>query len=906
MSTVKNLLINQVKMTRPFDRTTIPTKIRYVGRQHAIGDEADYTTDQSSRLFENFKVEVGRISRLKAQTSQKFVSNSYKRSIVGMTKDFLGDFVNAVKSNILAEGGDFPTKVLIAEPLSIEEEGKVSGQWLSNYRANIRIALAGLFEQVDFLPEPFAVFQYYRYGLRHPVLSSDNKHTALVLDFGGGTLDASVIETTNEGDISLSGKNSRPLSAKSIPNAGFFINRCLAEDLLFASIEDKKEKSRIRSVLGKIESFQGIDDDKLSLLGEREQCFAKNFISLLTEVEKAKIRICNSISDWDLTANLHGSVSHTVRIPLSPFEANPDWREVPLRAERLRDVFEQKVWRHKLCDGIKKAIQRSKDELRGRPISIVLLSGGSTNIRWMKALLERDLQSELDDAQILEISDSYQEVVAKGLAIECARQFYTEGDGDFGAVTYNRLNLALRPDEKGLNWCNFKPMVDGLPRCDDDGTLLPSASSLRAFIDRPMRWNARLASAPRRSLTYNYLKSSFDPADISSVHNISDDVVQTPKSASFASTIDVELTVREDGTATPAFIYGRGKDSEARVEGTPFFLDMTFADTTVIQEGYLGLDFGTATSAASVVSRKDISTFTERAKSSEWLELNDLVQKLPYPAAHPLARYITQSDEIHLEKHGRASFEALLMLTGYLSLADLICEGENDAWRAHFKDFKRSAGPLKNLLEKISNQKADSNKLTIDLTRIVSGDLYQLIDESTTKVAKQKHDKRVELDYNHLLTVVGNNLIRSIGSAHIGVFEAIQKKGFKGGYSGVFRCLTGSNQPFVDLFNYDGECDFSPEEVFLVDPTSGRILPLSPFLVWGIGRKADLKHDYDLYVVDQINQSKSLFTYAAVQHAEEISLSDQVNLSDLETYLLELISGRTDLIASNGKFTRRL
>ncbi len=75
----------------------------------------------------------------------------------------------------------------------------------------MRRILTSSFDEIDFLPEPFAVFQYYRYGIRHPLVAQQIKHAALVLDFGGGTFDVSLIETTNQGDISAGGRNAKPL-----------------------------------------------------------------------------------------------------------------------------------------------------------------------------------------------------------------------------------------------------------------------------------------------------------------------------------------------------------------------------------------------------------------------------------------------------------------------------------------------------------------------------------------------------------------------------------------------------------------------------------------------------------------------------------------------------------------------
>jgi hypothetical protein len=71
--------------------------------------------------------------------------------------------------------------------------------------------------------------------------------------------------------------------------------------------------------------------------------------------------------------------------------------------------------------------------------------------------LERDLHKALQDAQVLELSESFQEIVAKGLATECARRYYTQGQGDFRAVTYNRLCLALRPDDAEIDIKRFRP-----------------------------------------------------------------------------------------------------------------------------------------------------------------------------------------------------------------------------------------------------------------------------------------------------------------------------------------------------------------------------------------------------------------------------------------------------------------
>ncbi|PYV85254.1 MAG: hypothetical protein DMG93_01985 [Acidobacteria bacterium] len=56
--------------------------------------------------------------------------------------------------------------ILVAEPLAMQDE-LVDENWVANYRTNIRRILEGKgFENVVFLPEPFAVYLYYRYVAR--------------------------------------------------------------------------------------------------------------------------------------------------------------------------------------------------------------------------------------------------------------------------------------------------------------------------------------------------------------------------------------------------------------------------------------------------------------------------------------------------------------------------------------------------------------------------------------------------------------------------------------------------------------------------------------------------------------------------------------------------------------------
>lgn len=873
----KKLLISQVKVASLQGRSTIPTRIQYDGKSYKIGHEVCARTSGSGGIFDDFKVELGRQSREQLKTRKRLVARGHSRTVMGTAKDFLEALCSEVAQDIGKYGQELPKKVLVAEPISMEEEGKVSGQWLSNYRYAVKSALSGKFEEIDFLPEPFAVFQYYRYGLRHPLISEQTRHIALVLDFGGGTFDVSVIETTKGGDISQSGKTSRPLAAKSIPVGGFFINRKIAESILFSALPDKNAKKKARTLLKSIGNtpLSAVDPGEFSA---EDANFIQHFRRLLDDVEAAKVNICSAIRNWDLTENVSHPVRQIIEVPRSPFTKDGDVVGIPLSAGAIREVFVNEIWNARLREAITKAVRRAHEELQGRPISVVLLSGGSTNIGWTKTLIERDLSALLNDAAILEISENYQEVVAKGLAVECARQFYTEGDGDFGAVTYNRLNLVLRSDDKTPRVYSYRPRSPGLPLPDGDGILLPSAASLRAFQGERISWKVKLTSAPSRELGYYYLKSSFDPDDTENLHNVTANRVFI-KNRIFGQAIDVELKVDADGSAYPSFLINRGKgEREDRIYGDPFYLDMTYAGEPVAQNSYLGLDFGTATSAASVIFEGDIKAYRDRSADKSWLDLSDLIERLPYPVSHPLAIYVSQTERTQLEGAWKTCIEAMLTFVAYTSFSD-VCASVQKRPFDFQPNFNRSAGPLLDLIRRLSKLDLSETKYARHLVKILESDGSSDLDSVIEAINDIKHDRLPRVDFNLTLAHIGNVILRGLGDSQLGGFEVMQRDPFGQGYIGIFRSYTGANPPFIDLKNFSGETDFSSVDVFLVDIGSGSALSLSPLYYTFSHLDMDLMGDCPLHFLDSIKGSFEDYRYIPVKKGEGINVAGHQKLN---------------------------
>ena len=820
MALRKTTWIRRVNLALIDNSTVVPTVLYYdEQKQPFVGAEARERCSPEF-LVEDFKLELGAVDPGTVAGRSPSTTSSARRTGVGLAKDFFDETLKKVNNWLQIQGLSLPTKILIAEPLSLGSGNLADETWLSNYRKSVRRALASKFKEIDFMPEPFAVFQYYRYGAQHPLVAEQRKHVALVLDFGGGTFDVSVVETTRLGDISMGGStgNSRPLSARSIAVAGFYFNRIIAEDLLFSVLDKRIDRRDVRKSLENFYKNKNADEDFLSALSEKQAAFFKNHKRLLHDVERAKLAVCRSIANWSLSADLTGSAPYPLSVPTNPFSSASERANTRLDAAKLRKLFEGSIWAPKLKEAINTSLTRARDELRGQEISLILLSGGSSNIGWLKELLERDVLNRIPGAQILELNEDFQEIVAKGLATECARRHFTAGQGDFRAVTYNRLCLVLRPDNGDLEIQRFYPITEELGRRtlrdaeSDEGVLLPAASSLRGLIGQPLRWRVRLTTPPRRHLEYHFLRSSFDPEDTASLQNVEEMRLNTPKNTSFQSSIEVELIVREDGTAEPKFTYNSNKGLE--VKGRPFYLDMTFAAEEVEGESYLGFDFGTSTSACSFVDSRHIQIVERQSESTGWRELSDLVGELPYPCAAPLGRFMSEMDRERRMHRGREAAEALLTLIAYTSFADLCARSGRHA--SYFKGFAhRSAGPLWALSKQCLRHSDKSALFSVAFMPLVSGSVADQLDQWVSQIPDLKHGRPADIDYVSFLALLGNHVARTFSESVFGVFENVTPKKFSPGrFRGLFRNLRGSSQPFIHVLEYEGTTPFSDADVF--------------------------------------------------------------------------------------------
>lgn len=823
----------------------IPTALRY-GKDGEISFGLPATTVTSGILNDNFKIDLGDISP--GSTTRKFfpTESGSEKSAYELSKDFIEHSLSTIEQDLNPNNElKIPAKIIVAEPLNFQLQENYKA-WVQNYRGNIRRILHR-YEEVEFLPEPFAVYQYYRYGQRIPHLQENAKHIALVLDFGGGTFDGCIIESTNKGDISLSGKHSKPLGADSVAKGGFYINQCLAEYLIKRSI-DPRSKSDADSC---IKNHQRIRSGDLSLdkLSSKNQIFIKNFRTLIQKCEQYKIDLVSSVKNWSLYSDAYEKIS--IDIPKDPFSETP-WIKDDLYAHQLRNIFIEKVWDQHLHKVIKKVFKVAESELVGKEITTTLISGGSSNIRWLLELLTRDFEVELSGAEPIPISQSFQEVVATGLAIECARRYY-EDESEFVGVTYNPIRLRLDPDDKGFE--DNKTFLSVGDKVDMKGAkatdLMPSALALNNFINQPLQWKVRLNSPPKSQLTYIFSKPSESGTD--DVYNVESQVVYTRDNKQFDSSLTVQLTVSEDGTAKPVFIYKQPNPdfrvSGNIVEGKAFAIDMTAPSSkNGSAANYIGYDFGTSCSAICLITEDQVKTTKLRASKSSWLGLSDALSLLPYPVAYPLRKYLDVKNSNQSTTVAREAFEAALAFLAYCTAAEALSIAPAERFLKSFQH--RSMGPLKDLLERSLEHGGKNLQFCSDLFKSIPKHIEQL-NKATTEFTQHKHEKLAddEFDSHSHLYLIINLCVELVRDKKFGYVSETRPTPFKmGTYQGLFK-VANDIQPFIETVGFTSTTQLAREIPVLLDPESQKGLSLFPFIFWS--EDAEISSGFECFWFDK-------------------------------------------------------
>ena len=76
--------------------------------------------------------------------------------------------------------------------------------------------------------------------------------------------------------------------------------------------------------------------------------YIRNVRRLIAELERSKILICNTISDWRLEAEYYPCPAYQIIVPTNPLAKHPKTNSVRLDAYKLRDIFVNSIWRKHL------------------------------------------------------------------------------------------------------------------------------------------------------------------------------------------------------------------------------------------------------------------------------------------------------------------------------------------------------------------------------------------------------------------------------------------------------------------------------------------------------------------------------------------------------------------------------
>jgi hypothetical protein len=559
----------------------------------------------------------------------------------------------------------------------------------------------------------------------------------------------------------------------------------LAEHLLRKYSKVPNSKDRFARGMAAYHTWRKYKKD-LATLPREHADFIRSLEALVYDVEDLKLALCKSLRNWALEVPLN----ETAPLPLliDPFSPTGPRTTVMVSAADLRDVFIRDVWTPHLRQAVRLALNRARDELHGAPISVVLLSGGTANIGWLRHLLLRDFAAELGTTDILRLPD-FQEVVAKGLAVECARRFHTN-EGDFASQTYNRLCLVLAPDGAGHQLKKFVSRTEGVPSPDTPGVLLPSASAMRVVLGKPIRWRVHLDRPPRHSLEYHFLRSTFDPNDLENLQNVEQRVIHTPAGTSFDPNIHIELTIATDGTASPRFIYRAGTSAapEQAVVARPFYLDMTYGSPSTGSRAYLGFDFGTSNSAISFVDQKSVDIYLRRSSEQFWNTLSDLVGVLPYPIAAPLSQYLGQLDAKATTGPALEVLEGALALAAYVVFLEYRVRG--DSGSKMFRGFtQRSAGPLWGLLKDCLLRLGEKASISKPYRELLTPELFGPIDQAVNALTEHKHGKMADNAFDPLrsIQILCNITSQVFSNCRFGYFQQVVRQRFSEEYRGYFR-----------------------------------------------------------------------------------------------------------------------
>jgi Fic family protein/molecular chaperone DnaK (HSP70) len=470
------------------------------------------------------------------------------------------DVIRAFLATLFAEFSERPDALIIGEPAIRDEI------WRDYFRTHIREVFRELTLPAPiFFPEPFAVFQYYRHVVG-AIPKVETPQTVLIIDFGGGTFDTCIIQTTQSGDLSRSGANAVPLGVQSIAKAGRDIDKGLLEVLV----------RRARSI--------GIrfKDDPI----KRAQHAA---IPVLFFVENAKLKLSEKLQGRIFKDDC-SSVTEEISIPSGILHPEEEIRG-NLTGDDLKQVIHT-LWRRELGDIVVKCVREASQRLKTdiKVIDKVLLAGGSAQLPFVTEMVFTTLPTLVKRENII-VGKAAGEAVAYGIAIECreqSRRIPTLASGRIAPCVLNDLYLSFASTRRD----RARPAVIKKPQRSKDGHLVVTPFECENLV---AKYQLELPFSPKKQLFYWFTEQPVEDDAMKQRLNVTSDVISVPPQAS--NHLRLELHLLKNGEVTPHFEFllanSKSRQEFRTVECKPFY----FADLRIVEgRRYFGLDFGTSNS----------------------------------------------------------------------------------------------------------------------------------------------------------------------------------------------------------------------------------------------------------------------------------------------------------------------
>lgn len=470
----------------------------------------------------------------------------------------------------LIPGEDRGSKALIVG------EPPLEGVWKENYRRNMRRVLSDLgFQEPQFFPEPFAVYQYYRH-IEKRIPHTDEAQTVLVIDFGGGTFDCCVIRTTKTGELARSGAHSLPLGFHSSDVAGESV------DIELLKIVHSRAKSD-----GLVFKEDPIDR-------------ARKSAQSLWAVEDVKIRLSERMNRSGITdkAGLRG-IEERVRLPAGAFHSDKSV-ECTLSSDDLQSVVNE-LWRRTWGSTLLKC-HRESDRRLGQPIEkydVVLVAGGSAHLPNLATLIRTTLPTYVTQSTKVVIGGYAGAAVAQGIAIECKEQSDRRPElvnERLVSCLLNSVYVRIGRQKAERESPRVRSMDSAL--LNRDGLVYETPGILEGGT---IHCQLEHRTKPRGVLHYWFHGSKAGDDD---PMNVASTTVRIPGDGHVDRKFQLSLEIEPDGMITPHFLFKRSGKALGAVTGQPFNL----GGQQIAGRAYLGVDFGTCNSYVASFIAPDAST----------------------------------------------------------------------------------------------------------------------------------------------------------------------------------------------------------------------------------------------------------------------------------------------------------